>query len=368
MIQGVYPGVNLHRSAFAIPKKKSIDFATLFLCFYDKQEYFVLLHTTHDAKKNTFLKAHHQLLLAIVKFFENGGSELYILNFPINKKINAISVNTYMKDHCDTLNNLEQICTLGLLQGSQNQNKFDVNKVIEVIYAVNKYAYDSHRISITDINNTIKEKYLDRLGETVIYYPWLLDNNETLIPPSIIAAALNSKLADEGFFFHSIANKSIFNLQYLSEDFSDQDNQTLYQECINPIIPIHNQGLKIWGIKAFNSKYESVNEMRVIKYIKRHLKRIAKKYIFESNSSSLGGKISIKIKQFLVSLWEIGALSGSSKEEAFSLSENLKNLGANRSLLSFNIAVATTKPLEFITIKLNRIDNNGAQESLSLES
>lgn len=367
MEREVYPGVSLRRSIFVTSKQKSVDFATLFLCFYDAVEYFVLLHTIHDVKQNTFLKTHDELLLSVIQFFRNGGSELYILNFPIEKDINTFSVDIFMKGYCDTLNDLEQICTLGILKGSQANNESN-NKAIEVIYAVNRYTYDTDRISITDINNTIKESYLDRLGETVIYYPWLFDDNQNLIPPSVIAAALNSKLAHEGFFFHSIANKTIIDLQQLSEDFSSTENQKFYNECINPIIYVHNQGVKIWGIKAFNSHYESVNEMRIIKYIKRHLKRISKKYIFESNSSNLSGKIFIEVNQFLLSLWEIGTLSGNSKKEAFVLNENIKNIDSNRSLLSFDIAVAITKPLEFITIKLNRIDNNGAQESLSVES
>ena len=80
MTHGTYPGVNLHRNTFVTPKKESIDFATLFLCFYDKKEYFVLLHTIHDVKQNTFLQAHHELFQAVSAFFQNGGSELYILN------------------------------------------------------------------------------------------------------------------------------------------------------------------------------------------------------------------------------------------------------------------------------------------------
>jgi len=368
MLHATYPGVNIHRGVYSTPQRKSLDFSTLFLGFYDDEEYFVLLHNFNEAKQNTFLKSNLQYLSMIKNYFEAGGVQLYILNFPLKKSIEIDSITKFLKDYCDNLNDLEVICTLGLIKEPEKRFNFSESEVIKVIHAVNLYALATDRISISDINELIKKEHLDKLGESVIYYPWFIDYENRLIPPSIIAAALNSKLAYDGVFFNSIANKSIPNLKRLSNDFSNQENNKLYQDGINPIVFINKQGLKIWGVKAFNSKYESVNEMRVLKYIKRQLKRLSREYIFETNTHELNSRLFIDITQFLLGLWQIGALFGNSKEEAFKVIGDIRNLDNSRNQITFDISVAISKPLEFIIIKLNRIAYNGVQESLSVES
>jgi len=368
VLQATYPGVSIHRGVYSTPQKKSLDFSTLFLGFYNDEEYFVLLHNFNEAKQNTFFKSNPEYLSAIKNYFEAGGVQLYVLNFPLQKAIEVDSITKFLKDYCDNLNDLEVICALGLIQEPESRFNFSENEVIKAIHAVNLYASLTDRISISDINNLIKEEHLDKLGEAVIYYPWFIDYENRLIPPSIIAAALSSKLAYDGVFFNSIANKPIPNLKRLSNDFSNQENSELYQDGINPIVSINKQGLKIWGVKAFNSNYESVNEMRVLKYIKRQLKRLSREYIFETNTQELNSRLFIEVTQFLLGLWQIGALSGNSKQEAFKVIGDIRNLDNSRSQLTFNISVAISKPLEFIIIKLSRIDYDGVQESLSVES
>ena len=368
MLQATYPGVSIRKGSYIASQKKSFDFSTLFLGFYDDEEYFAQLNNFNDAKQDNFLKLHPEYFRAVKNYFENGGVLLYILNFPLHDRIDVLSVSKFMKDKCDNLNDLEVICTLGLIERSKAEQKITQDEAVKVIHAVNIYAHQTDRISITDINNIIKNKYLDRLGESVVYYPWFVDKLNNLVAPSVVSAALMSKLAYQGAFFNSIANKSISNLHKLSDDLSTQENIKLYEDGINPITLINKQGLKIWGVKAFNSKYESVNEMRVLKYIKRQLKRLSREYVFETNTDELNGRLYIDVSQFLFSLWEIGALSGNSKQEAFSVSSDVSNLDNKRSQLTFRISVAISKPLEFIVITLNRIDYDGAQESLSVES
>ena len=363
MVHGIYPGVRIVRNTFNAPQNKILDFTTLFFGFYDDEEYFVFLKDMYEAHKNTFLKQHPDFFNAVKHYFDNGGIHLYILNYPKENSISLLSITKFLQDKCDNLNDLEIICTVGLI----HKSSVEIKQMLEVINAVNTYATQTDRISLSDISNALRKDYLDRLGETVIYYPWFVDAKDKLVSPAVIAAALSSKLASEGSFFHSIANKPIVNLQKISQDLSKSENQKLYEDGINPIVYKHKDGLRIWGVKPFNSKYESVNEMRVLKYIKRQLKRISRDYIFESNSQELSGKIFIKVSHFLSKLWEAGALSGNSKQEAFSIFTHINNLDNNRSTLLFEVSVAISKPLEFIVIRLNRIDNNGAQESLSVK-
>lgn len=367
-MQGTSPGIRIRRETTVFKQEKTLDFATLFLAFFDDEELFFLLHDINEAKQNTFLKRNKKLFNAVKYFFENGGQRLYVLNFSTTKKLNYTLVHPFLQDYCDTLSDLETICSVGLIDGLLSEDKISLDEALKVLYSVNSYASQTDRISISDINETIKDNFLDRLDETVIYYPWFLGENGESFPPSIIASALASKLAFEGKFFHSIANKEIYRAQALTQTLSKLQIEELNKEDINPIIDVHTKGLRIWGVKAFNSKYESVNEMRVLKYVKRSLKRISRPYLFEANTEQLHDRLYTKIYHFLYLLWESGALSGANQEDAFRVGSSNQDLDAERNSLVFEILIAISRPLEFIVITLNRIENNGAQESLSLES
>lgn len=366
-MQGIHPGIRIRRETLVTKQEKNLDFATLFLGFFEDEEFFALVHNFNEVKQITFLQRHSQFMKAAKYFFENGGQRLYLLNFPVTDEFDHDEVSTFLQDHCDTLSDLETICTIGLLEGLLSDEEISIDEALKVIFHVNTYAAQTDRLSISDINETIKESYLDRLGETVIYYPWFIDQDKELIQPSVVASALASKLAFEGKFFHSTANKQINYLQKLSPDLSKNDIDKLCEEGINPIKHIHTKGLRIWGVKAFNSRYESVNEMRVLKYVKRNLKRIGSPYLFEANSENLHDRLYSKIHQFLYVLWESGALAGASAEEAFDINTTKKSLDGQRNSLLMEISIAISKPLEFIVIRLNRIENSGAQESLSVE-
>jgi len=368
MVQGRAPGVKIHKDAFVVRQEDSLDFATLFLGFFEDKEFFVLIHDANEAKQNTFLQAHTSYFRAVKSFFDNGGRALYLLNYPPKKGFDAALIARFLEDHCDNLNDLETLCPVGLIEGLLSQKKISEQEALQALFAMNTYAAQTDRISMSDINEEIRHNYLDMLGETVIYHPWFKDKDGALIPPSSVVAGIASRLAFEGKFFHSSANKSVHNLQKLSYELSKTDLEELHQEQINPIIYRHIQGLRVWGVKVFNSHHESVNEMRVLKYIKRQLKRLSRPYLFEGNTEQLHDKLFTKVSHFLTLLWESGALAGHSAQEAFEVNTSILSLDNTRTSLVVEVSVAISKPLEFIVIRLNRVENNGAQESLSVES
>jgi hypothetical protein len=67
----------------------------------------------------------------------------------------------------------------------------------------------------------------------------------------------------------------------------------------------------------------------------------------------------LKINNFLFELWENGALSGTTKDEAYLLESHYDKANVNsQNRLDFTLHIAISRPLEYITIKLNRISDS----------
>ncbi len=357
------PAVRINKNFPNAYQKKKFGFATVFLHINcDTTNDLELFFNYNEALKSKTVVSNKQLNVSIKSYFENGGVQLYLLSYN-DENINLFDFENFVKSKCDNLLDLEVLCAPTLL----TQANLAIKESIKIYSFLGKYAYSSNRVFITDVNQTIINEYLDVLEECVIYHPWFKHNNDELIAPSIIASALMSKNAIENNFFHSIANKKITSVHKTEFDLSKDQTYELQKEFINPIIQMHNDGLKIWGVNAFNSTYGSVNELRVIQYIKRSLKIIMREDLFEINSENLHDKIFSKVNNFLNQLWQLGALNGENKDEAFIIESRHEEMKDSDNKLVFSLKVSLSKPLEFINIKLERVQRDGMIENISVE-
>jgi len=356
------PAVRINKNFASTYQKKKFGFATVFLHIScDTANGLELFFNYNEALKSKTVVSNKQLNSSIATYFENGGVQLYLLSYG-SENINLFDFENFVKTNCDNLVDLEVICAPTLLL----QDTLAIKESVKIYSFLGKYAQTSNRVFISDVNQTIIDEYLDVLEECVIYHPWF-KNNEILIAPSVVASALMSKSAIENNFFHSIANKKIKSLHQTEFDLTKEQTLELQQEFINPIIQMHNDGLKIWGVNAFNSSYGSANELRVIQYIKRSLKIIMREDLFEINSENLHDKIFSKVNNFLNQLWELGALNGESKDEAFIIESRHEEMKDSDNTLVFALKVSLSKPLEFINIKLERVQRDGMIENISVE-
>ncbi|NQY93984.1 MAG: hypothetical protein HRT43_07450 [Campylobacteraceae bacterium] len=357
------PAVRINKNFPSSYAKKKFGFATVFIHIScDSLDGLELFFNYNEALKSKTVVNNKQLNISIRSYFENGGVQLYLLSYN-SDNMNLFDFENFVKTNCDNLVELEILSTPTLL----SQTNLAIKECIKIYSFLGKYAQVSNRIFITDVNERIINEYLDVLEECVIYHPWFIHKNGELVAPSVVASALMAKSAIENNFFHSIANKKISSLHKTEVDLTKEQTLTLQKEFINPIIQMHNDGLKIWGVNAFNSNYSSVNELRVIQYIKRSLKVIMREDLFEINSENLHDKIFSKVNKFLQQLWQIGALNGEAKDEAFIIESRYEEMKDSDNTLVFAIKVSISKPLQFINIKLERVQRDGMVENISVE-
>ncbi|HIP12035.1 MAG TPA: phage tail sheath family protein [Arcobacter sp.] len=365
MTDYILPGVYLVNG---MEEKRSNlkSFSTLFLSFEltykDLKSKYIYLESMSDIQAYDCLKKSILLLDAVHVYFKNGGKSLYILSQTTN--INILTDKqkyiNFLEKNIDVLVNVETIVLVDLFlteallltdtQSTSIQN------------TISLYCKNTNRLSLMDLPLVgLVTSYAKELEHCMTFYPWLKSEENNILPASIYASALFSKLAFENKVFYSIANvrlKGIVDLERLVDRAYASE---LYVNNINPIIYLQNDGYKIWGVKMLGSEIENINTVRVLYFIKRTITLSVKEYIFEPNDSILEEKIVRKVQKFLFNLWNIGALQGASQDEAF-----VVNVERIESQLLFHIAISIVKPLEYIVIHLNRTVDNDTQSTLNI--
>jgi hypothetical protein len=368
-MNGVVPNVYIQHNSI-IDRDVQKQLSTLFISFCNNnfENKLIKLNNFAQIHEYDYLKQNKFLYKSIEVFFSNKGKSLYILNFPLKDEqtFNIIDFENFINRNCDNLIDLETIVAIDLYSTQIYKEILSLRSIISIQRSINIYCKNTNRISITDISDDFEEKYYDMLGETIIYYPWIKDKNSYTLPPSVYATSLLSRLANDNKLATSIANKEISNAQDVQKTLTDKEKSEFINHNINPVVFVPFKGVRIWGTKVFDSNIDTINELRILKYIKRNLQYIAKPYIFEQNDKNLENKIVIKTKDLLYELWDHGFLAGSSAQEAFSISSQTPDLTSSENILTIKIGVALVKPLEYIMIELNKIEKDNAQSTIKV--
>ena len=339
------------------------DFATLFVIFsqtINKKEPIVIsklsqFQSIKELKDDIFLQK------AVEIFFRNGGERLYLLFYFVERI--GFRLNKFKKRlsrECDRLNDIEVIVAINLYSPEIYNKFFLIQRVLRIQREINSYCKKANKISISDINEDFKEEYLDLLNNTIIYYPWIVENSGLSIPPSIYASAIFSKMARDEKYFESIANRVLYGATDVTFRFDREKLTSLVKNRINPVIFMPHRGVMFWGVKTLEEIQDTVNELRVMKFIKRRLIKISQIYVFEPNSFELEVQISVMVQSFLERLEKIGAI------EEFLVERATTNRDRAKGQIIINIEVAFSIPIEFIKIRLTKIDREGMESLVTL--
>ena len=364
-----FPGIYIEHG-ISEKSTKIESYSTLFLSFTVGTQCNapIVLSSLLDIEKYSFLHEDYMLTKSIKIYFLNGGKRLYLLSQPSDEKILLIQHKyiEYLSSRCDVLIDLETIVAVDLFS-----KKLEKEEYLKIQNSISEYCEQSNRISISDLPKNYDKTYHKELSTTVSFYPWIMDKEGNTLPPSIYASALFNRVALEENIALSVANR-VLESALSSRVMKQHELESLYREGVTPIIYFRDEGYKIWGVKTVNfsdEQFEYLNTLRVFRYIKRILYQIAKQYIFEPNNYDLKNRMLRQIKNFLVPMWKNGALEGESEEEAFVIlcderNNSLEDENAGR--LNIQIAVSISKPLEYIVIHLNRVQNDHNHANINI--
>lgn len=208
-----------------------------------------------------------------------------------------------------------------------------------------------------------------------VYYPSGLatnvDGSQVVVPPSHIVLrtmAYNDQVAFPWFAPAGLRRGRVNNAssvgyidaegEYRTIILSEGLRDVLYESRVNPITPIPNSGLVVWGQKTrspFASAMDRVNVARLINYIRFQVDQAARPFLFEQNDKSTRENFRDVVDRFMSGMVTLRGVT-----DYLIVCDESNNTPAriDRNEMWLDLYIVPTKSVEFIYVPI-RIKNTG---------
>ncbi len=182
-----------------------------------------------------------------------------------------------------------------------------------------------------------------------------------LLPPSAGMAGVYSMVDNSVGVFQSPANVSMGTVirpaVNLTNDEQEDLNMPLSGKAVNAIRTFPGKGVLVWGARTLDGNSQDwryVSVRRTVIFIEQSIKYAAEPYVFAPNTATTWSNMKAMLTNFLINIWQQGALAGATPEDAFSinigLGETMTPVDILDGLLRITVKIAVTRPAEFIVI------------------
>lgn len=201
-----------------------------------------------------------------------------------------------------------------------------------------------------------------------LYYPWLrvVEPRKTAtmreIPPSGHALGQYAAFDLEIGVHRAPANRRLAWVQDVTLRVSGGEHELLNPNGINAIVAELGRGVRVMGARTLSSDPDwiYVNVRRLLIMIRKAVDISTQWVTFEPNDGGTRATMTLALSSFLNALWERGALTGKSAEQAFFVkcddANNPPPARADGFLLA-EVGVAPSKPFEFVILRIGRQGN-----------
>ncbi|GGR38853.1 phage tail sheath family protein [Streptomyces netropsis] len=200
-----------------------------------------------------------------------------------------------------------------------------------------------------------------------LYYPWLrvpdpTAAGATAAPPSGHLMGVYARTDVERGVHKAPANtvvRGIVPVEGLAADVTRREQDTLNPVGINVLRAFPNLGRRVWGARTLSSdtRWRYVNVRRLFLFIEESLDEGLQWVVFEPNAEPLWDSVRQSVGSFLTSVWNTGALAGTTPEEAFyvicdrtTMTED--DLAQGR--LVCQVGIAPVFPAEFVIVRIQQ--------------
>lgn len=192
------------------------------------------------------------------------------------------------------------------------------------------------------------------------YWPWLEmvgpeGGKARAIPPSGPMAGVYALRDTQEGVHAAPANVAIVGADDLSLRVTEDHLGILNANNVNTFRV--QRGIRPWGARTASSDpdWRYINVRRLFIMMRRTLDQGFAWVVFEPNNHGTWSQVTLATSQFLEGLWKKGMLAGGKPEEAFFVqcdAETNPPDNIDKGLLTCNIAVAPTRPTEFVMITM----------------
>jgi len=194
------------------------------------------------------------------------------------------------------------------------------------------------------------------------YYPWLFVSDprtgaRTLVPPGGHVLGVYARSDAERGVFKAPANEIVRGAVGLESAINDRVQDELNPKGVNVIREFPGRGIRVWGARTMTSDalWKYVNIRRLFIFLERSIYEGTQWVVFEPNDERLWARVIDTIRLFLRSQWRLGALLGSTEDEAFFVKCDRTTMTQDDILngrLICEVGIAPVRPAEFVIFRI----------------
>ena len=211
--------------------------------------------------------------------------------------------------------------------------------------------------------NTHKSAY--DTSYAALYAPWVqvfdpLLKRPVFLPPSGSVCGVYARTDMERGVHKAPANEVIRGCTGLCVTYNEAEQGKLNPNGVNLIRAIPGQGIRVWGARTCSSdgNWKYVNVRRLFIFLEESIRANTGWVVFEPNDEGLWSRVRGTISLFLETQRRIGALAGSTPEQAYYVDVGPNTMTQDDILngrLICEIGVAPVRPAEFVIFRITQI-------------
>ena len=203
-----------------------------------------------------------------------------------------------------------------------------------------------------------------------LYAPWVqvydpLLKRPTFLPPSGSMCGIYARTDIQRGVFKAPANEIVQGCTGLSVSYNAAEQGKLNPNGVNLIRAIPGQGIRAWGARTCSSdgNWKYVNVRRLFIFLEESIRANTGWVVFEPNDEGLWSRVRGTISLFLETQRRIGALAGSTPEQAYYVEVGHNTMTQDDILngrLICEIGVAPVRPAEFVIFRITQITQSAS--------
>lgn len=216
---------------------------------------------------------------------------------------------------------------------------------------------------LTSDTGTVEEQRaaLPSDDDGAIYHPWVwavgTGGQPLYLPPCGHVAGLYARGDRQAGPVRAPANMILDGVLDLRVRLADEDIGRLYAKGVNCLRALPGRGIRVWGARTLSDDpaWMHVSARRVFLTAGRWLERFMTDLVFEPNDVRLWVRITRDLTAYLNSVFQRGALLGSTPDEAFFVKcdgETNPPEIIDAGLVVTVVGLALTAPAEFIFVRI----------------
>lgn len=324
------------------------------------------------------LAADVQMSYAVQQFFQNGGTEAYVVR--VADGAGGLSGNLEAKTGIYALENVDIFNLLVMPDATAGAGMTDV-LTDAIAYCVRRRAFmiidapeevSTFQQASTWIGSSASSL---RSRNVALYFPRLsasdpmMNNVVRTFPSAGAIAGLFARTDSERGVWKAPAGRNavISGATGVSLTLTDAENGSLNRQGLNCLRNFPGIGTVSWGARtargadSFADEYKYVAVRRLALFVEESLYRGTQWVVFEPNDESLWSQIRLNVGAFMHRLFAQGAFQGTTPKDAYfvkcdkeTTTQNDMDLGRVNIVVGF----APLKPAEFVIIQIQQMAGN----------